>query len=71
MYSVMHKGDPDPTQYRAVFQLVQDDKHPDLFYEVSYGHMNDIAVAPGDTLKAGDILGLSGIPGPSRQWRRR
>jgi murein DD-endopeptidase MepM/ murein hydrolase activator NlpD len=60
----MHKGDPDPSQYRAVFQLVQDDKHPDLFYELSYGHMNDIHVAPGDYLKAGDVIGTVGNTGP-------
>jgi len=61
VYSVMHKGDPDPTQYRAVYQLVQ---IGDIFYEVSYGHMNDIYVEPGQTVKAGDVIGTVGNTGP-------
>ena len=61
VYSVMHKGDPDPTQYRAVFQLVQ---IGDTYYEVSYGHMNDIYVQPGQFVKAGDIIGTVGNTGP-------
>ena len=57
----MHKGDPDPTQYCAVFRLVQ---VGDIFYEVSYGHMNDIYVEPDRTVKAGDIIGTVGNTGP-------
>jgi len=61
VYSVMHKDDPDPSQYRAVFQLIE---NGGVFYEVSYGHMNDIYVAPGQTVKAGDIIGTVGNTGP-------
>ena len=61
IYSIMHKGDPDPTQYCAVFRLVQ---VGDIFYEVSYGHMNDIYVEPDRTVKAGDIIGTVGNTGP-------
>jgi hypothetical protein len=59
VYSVMHKGDPDPTQYRAVCQLVQ---IGEIFYEVSYGHMNDIYVQPTQMLKAGTLSVPSAIP---------
>lgn len=61
VYSVMNKGNPDPERYRAVFQLVQ---IGDIFYEVSYGHMNDIYVEPGQEVKAGDIIGTVGNTGP-------
>jgi murein DD-endopeptidase MepM/ murein hydrolase activator NlpD len=61
VYSVMHKNDPDPSQYRAVFQLVQ---LGDICCEVSYGHMNDIYVEPGQTVKAGDVIGTVGNTGP-------
>jgi murein DD-endopeptidase MepM/ murein hydrolase activator NlpD len=61
VYSVMHKGDPDPSQYRAIFQLVE---NGGVFYEVSYGHLNDIYVEPGQTVKAGDIIGTVGNTGP-------
>jgi murein DD-endopeptidase MepM/ murein hydrolase activator NlpD len=61
VYSVMHKGDLDTSQYRAVFQLVQ---VGNIFYEVSYGHMDDIYVEPLQTVKAGDIIGTVGNTGP-------
>jgi murein DD-endopeptidase MepM/ murein hydrolase activator NlpD len=61
VYSVMNKGNPDPEKYRAVFQLVQ---VGDIYYEVSYGHMNDIYVEPGQTVKAGDVIGTVGNTGP-------
>ena len=61
VYSVMNKGNPDPEKYRAVFQLIQ---IGDIYYEVSYGHMNDIYVEPGQIVKAGDIIGTVGNTGP-------
>lgn len=60
VYSIMNKGNPDPEKYRAVFQLVQ---VWDIVYEVSYGHMNDIYVEPGQDVKAGDVIGTVGNTG--------
>jgi murein DD-endopeptidase MepM/ murein hydrolase activator NlpD len=61
IYSVMNKDNPDPTRYRAVYQLVQDGE---VFYELCYGHMNDIYVRPGQRVMAGDIIGTVGNTGP-------
>lgn len=58
----MHKNDPDPTHYRAVYQLVQDG---DTYYEVSYGHMNDTYVQPGQYLKRVTSSGPLETPAPS------
>lgn len=52
-YSVMHKDNPDPTQYRAVFTLVEDDNG---IYEISYGHASTIFAQVGVTYQVGDIL---------------
>ena len=60
VYSVINKENPDPMRYRAVFQLVQDGNN---WYEVSYGHMNDIYVLPGQYVKTGTILGTTGNTG--------
>lgn len=60
VYSVIHKDDPDPTQYRAVFQIVQEGND---WYEVSYGHLNEIYVKPGQYVAAGDPIGTVGNTG--------
>lgn len=59
-YSVMHKDNPDPAQYRAVFTLVEDDTG---VYEVSYGHCSAIYAVPGITYQVGDTLALVGNTG--------
>jgi murein DD-endopeptidase MepM/ murein hydrolase activator NlpD len=60
VYSVMNRDNPDPERYRAVFQLVD---CGEIAYEVSYGHLDQIFVSPGDIGIAGKIMGTAGNKG--------
>lgn len=59
-YSVQNKDNTNLGRYRAVYQLIQDN---DVWYELSYGHLWDIAVAPKTMLKRGDFIGTQGNTG--------
>lgn len=59
-YSVMHKDDPDPSKYRAVFTLVETETG---MYEVSYGHCSAILAEVGKTYQVGDIIAKVGNTG--------
>lgn len=60
VYSVYHKDDPDPMNYRAVFQIYDD---IDYSYEVSYGHCDKILVSEGDIAVQGSQLATEGNTG--------
>lgn len=62
VYSIINKDNPDLSKYRAVYQLVEDESGN--WFEVSYGHLNQVLVTPGQTVVAGDILGTVGNTGP-------
>lgn len=59
-YSLMHKDDPDPTKFRAVFMLVETLAG---VYEVSYGHCSDIFAEIGKTYQVGDRIAMVGNTG--------
>jgi len=60
VYSVMNRDNPDPSRYRAVFQIVHDGP---ISYEVSYGHLDKIYAKVGQMAQAGQILGTEGNTG--------
>lgn len=59
-YSVMHKDNPDPSQYRAVFMIVDTG---DGVYEISYGHCSKMTAEVGKTYQVGDTIALVGNTG--------
>lgn len=60
VYSVINRNNPDKMRYRAVFQLLE---VGDVVYEISYGHLDTIYVAPGTFVNAGEVLGTCGNTG--------
>lgn len=60
IYSHINKDNPDLMRYRAVYQLVEDNG---VFYELSYGHADQILVEPGTYVKRGDLLMTEGNTG--------
>ena len=60
VYSIINKDNPDPSRYRAVYQIVHDG---DISYEVSYGHLDQILAKVGQMAQAGQILGTVGNTG--------
>lgn len=60
VYSVINRNNPDLMRYRAVYQLLE---VGDLVYEISYGHLGRIDVAPGDFVRAGQVIGSVGNTG--------
>lgn len=61
VYSVINRDNPDPMRYRAVYQLVEGENG--LWYEVSYGHLDEIYATPGQFVHAGTIIGTVGNTG--------
>lgn len=59
-YSTANKNNPDLTQYRAVYTIVDED---DFSYEISYGHCSEINAIPTSKYDHGDILGKIGNTG--------
>lgn len=59
-FSLMNKDNPDLMRYRAVYTLVEMDG---VFYEVSYGHCDQIFAEVGKTYNTGDRLALQGNTG--------
>lgn len=60
IYKIINKDNPDPMKYRCVFQLVH--VHDDLYYEISYGHLNDIYIDKGQ-IQVGSRIGTMGNTG--------
>lgn len=60
VFSIINQDNPDLMKYRAVFTLVEQDG---IAYEISYGHLGDIYVKTGDSVKVGDKLGLQSNTG--------
>lgn len=59
-YSVMHKDNPDPTEYRAIFFIVETKTG---VYEISYGHCSTIVAQVGKTYQPGEVIGFVGNSG--------
>lgn len=59
-YAVKNSNDPDPTQYRAVYTLVEDG---DKVWEVSYGHCSTMNAEPGKIYYDGEIIAHVGNTG--------
>ena len=60
VYSHINKDNPDLMQYRAVYQLVEENG---VAYEVSYGHLGDIFVEPNTFIKKGTPIGTQSNTG--------
>lgn len=59
-YSLMHKDNPDPSLYRAVFMIVETEAGT---YEISYGHCSEILAEVGKTYQVGDTIARVGNTG--------
>lgn len=60
IYSSVNKDNSDLTQFRAVYQLVEDNG---LVYEICYGHLNDILIPDKVMVKKGEKIGTQGATG--------
>lgn len=45
VYSLMNQDNPDPSKYRAVFQIYDEKEYS---YEISYGHCNEMMAIEGE-----------------------
>ncbi|HKQ06114.1 MAG TPA: M23 family metallopeptidase [Blastocatellia bacterium] len=60
VYKTFNKNNPDLSKYRAVCVLFQEDEN---WYELTYGHCNDIYASVGDMVSSGDLLASMGNTG--------
>src|ERR1044072_5512376 len=60
IYDILNKNNPDLSRYRAVKTLFQDEGQ---WYELVYGHCNNIYTNIGDTVVAGSLLASMGNTG--------
>lgn len=65
VYQTLNQGNPDPMRYRGVYTIVEEDG---VAYEVSYGHLGEIFVNVGDTIKVGDKIGTQSNTGDVASW---
>lgn len=59
-YALLNKDNKNLMKYRAVLTLIED---AGVWYELSYGHLNDISVKAETLLNKGDMLGTQGNTG--------
>jgi murein DD-endopeptidase MepM/ murein hydrolase activator NlpD len=60
VYKILNKNNPDLSKYRAVHILFSDEGQ---WYELVYGHCNNIYVKVGDTVVSGSLLASMGNTG--------
>lgn len=60
IYKIVNKNNPDLSRYRAVHTLFQDEGQ---YYELVYGHCNNIYANIGDTVVADSLLASMGNTG--------
>lgn len=60
-YSILNKNNPDPSQYCAVYFIVEPEDG--TCYEISYGHCSKVIAQVGTTYQVGDIIGSVGNKG--------
>jgi len=59
-YALLNENNSNLMKYRAVLTIVED---AGLWYELSYGHLEDIFVKANTPIKRGDIIGTQGNTG--------
>jgi murein DD-endopeptidase MepM/ murein hydrolase activator NlpD len=60
VYSVRNKNNPDLSRYRAVYTIFEDEGQ---WWELVYGHCNQIYTFVGDTVVAGSLVASMGNTG--------